>query len=94
MDVYTCQKASQVSLVVKNLAVSAGYVRDMSLIPGWKRAPAGGHGNPPQCSCLEKPMTTGAWQGTVHSVAKGWTRLKQVSLYTHTCQSFKHVPFT
>ena len=94
MGVYTCQKASQVALVVKNLAASAGYVRDMSLVPGSERAPGGGHGNPLQCSCLEKPMNTGAWRATVHSVAKSWTRLKQVSIYTHTCLSFKYVPFT
>ena len=97
MGVYTCQKASQVALVVKNLAASAGYVRDMSLISGLERAPGGGHGNPLQCSCLENPiqeileyriLNTGAWWATVHSVAKSWTRVKQVSIYTHTCQSF------
>ena len=34
------------------------------------RAPAGGHGSPLQCSCLENPMDRGAWQLTVHGVAR------------------------
>ena len=48
--------ASQVALVVKNLLANA---RDMSSIPGLGRFPAGGHGNPLQCSCLENPMDRG-----------------------------------
>ena len=35
-----------------------------------------GSGNPLQCCCLENPMDRGAWQATVHRVAKDWTRLK------------------
>ena len=38
----------------------------MDLIPGWGRAPGGGHGNPLQYSCLENPMDKGAWWTTVH----------------------------
>ena len=34
-----------------------------------------GNGTPLQCSCLENPMDRGAWQATVHRVAKNWTRL-------------------
>jgi len=55
--------------VVKKLPASAGDVRDPGLIPGWGRSPGGGHGNPLQYSCLEKPMDRGAWQTTVHRVA-------------------------
>ena len=25
--------------------------------------------------CLENPMSTGAWQATVHGIAKSWTQL-------------------
>ena len=32
--------------------------------------------NPLQYSCLENPMDRGAWQATVHEVAKSWTRLR------------------
>jgi len=60
-----------VALVVKNPSASEGDTRDM--IPGWRRSPGGGHGNPLQYSCLENPMDRGAWQGTVHRVAKIWT---------------------
>ena len=49
--------------------------RDMGSIPG--RSPGGRHGNPIQYSCLENPMDRGAWQTTVHRVAKSQTRLKR-----------------
>ena len=45
----------------------------LGLIPMLERFPGGGHGNPLQYSCLENPMNRGAWQVTVHRVAKGWT---------------------
>ena len=45
--------------VVNNLPASAGDARDMGLIPGWRRSPKGGNGNPLQYSCLENPMDRG-----------------------------------
>ena len=68
--------ASQVKLIVKNPLANAGTVRDESSIPGSRRSPGEGHGNPLQCSCLENPMDKGAWWATVHRVTKSWTRLK------------------
>ena len=56
---------SQVLLVVKDPPANAG-----DMVPGLERCPGGEHGNPLQCSCLEKPMDKGAWQVTVHGVAK------------------------
>ena len=53
--------------VVKNPPANA---EDMALIPGSRRSPGGGHGNPLQCSYLENPMDRGAWQMTVHRVAE------------------------
>ena len=47
--------ASQVALVVKNLLVSSGDIRDMGSIPRSGRSPGGGHGNPLQYSCLKNP---------------------------------------
>ena len=47
--------AAQGALVVKNSPAGAGDIRDVGLIPGPGRSPRGGHGNPPQCSCLENP---------------------------------------
>ena len=37
---------------------------------GWERLPGEGNGNPLQYSCLENPMDRGAWQVTVHGVAR------------------------
>jgi hypothetical protein len=56
-------RASQVMLVVKNLPVNAGDIRDRGLIPGLGRSPGGGNSNPPQYSCLEH----------LHGVAKSQT---------------------
>ena len=67
--------ASQAVLVVKNLPASAGDERDRDLIPRSWRSPGGGHHNPLPYSCLENPMDRGAWQATVHGVAKNWTWL-------------------
>ena len=62
--------------MVKNLPANAGDIRDTGSIPGSGRFPAGGHGNPLQYSCLEKPMDRGAWWAIVHRVAKTQTQLK------------------
>ena len=69
------------TLVVRKLPASAGDIRDLGSIPGSGRFPGGGHGNPLQYSCLENPMDRGAWQATVHRVAKIWTQLKQLSMH-------------
>ena len=50
-------------------------VGDPGSIPGSGRSPGEGNGNPLQYSCLENPMIRGAWQATVHEVAKSRTRL-------------------
>ena len=55
----------------------------MSLIPGLGRSPGGGHSNPLQYSCLEKPMARGAQWATVHGVTKSQTRLKWLSTRAH-----------
>ena len=55
--------------------VSASNVGDPGLIPGLGRSPGEGNGNPLQYSCLENSMDGGAWQATVHGVAKSQTRL-------------------
>ena len=55
---------------VKASARNAG---DLGSIPGLGKSPGEGNGNPLQYSCLENPMDGGAWQATVHGVAKSWT---------------------
>ena len=54
---------------------SASNAGDLGSIPGLGRSPGEGNGNPLQYYCLESPMDGGAWQATVHRVAKGWTQL-------------------
>ena len=71
--------------MVKNPA-NAG---DKGSIPGSGRSFGGGNGNPLQYSCLESPMDRGAWQATVHVVAKSWTTehvraCGQACPHTHT----------
>ena len=53
--------------LVKNLPANTG---DAGLIPGSRRYPGEGNGNPLQYSCLENSMDRGAWLATVHGVAK------------------------
>ena len=52
-------KRTSLVLVVKNLLASES-IRDMDSVPGLGKSPRGGHGNPPQYSCLENPMDQGA----------------------------------
>ena len=75
------QRASQVALVVRNSPPNAGDTGDVGSVPGLKRSPGGRHGNPLQHSCLENPTDRGAWWATAHRVAKGRTRLNQLSTH-------------
>ena len=51
----------------KDIACNMG---DPGSISGSGRFPKEGNGNPLQYSCLENPMDRGAWQATVHGVAR------------------------
>ena len=61
---------SQVVLVVKNLPANAGDAGDTGLIPGLGIFLGIRKDNPLKYSCLENPMNRGAWQATVHGMAK------------------------
>ena len=50
---------------------STCIVEDPGFIPGSRRSPGKGNGNPLQYSCLENPMDRGAWWATVHE----WQRV-------------------
>ena len=57
---------------------------------GSGRSPGEGNGNPLQYSCLENSMDKGAWQATVHEVAKSRTLLSdfqsvQLSSVAQSC---------
>ena len=61
--------------MVNNPPAKAGDIRDVGSIPGSRRSAGGGHGDSLQYFCLGNPMDRGAWQATVHRVAKNWTQL-------------------
>ena len=61
----------------KESACNAG---DLGLIPGLGRSLGEGNSYPLQYSCLENSMDRGAWQATVHGVAKNWTWLSDLHL--------------
>ena len=70
----------------KESACSAG---DLGSIPGSGRSPAEGNGNP-----LENPMDGGAWQATVHGVAKSWLQLSKFTFYFLLCTSDRAKGYT
>ena len=53
--------------LVKNPPANAG---DVGSLPCSGRSHGEGYGYPLQYSCLGNPMDRGAWQATVHGVAK------------------------
>ena len=74
--------------MVKASAYNAG---DLGSIPGLGRSTGEGNGNLLQYSCLENPMDKGAWQATVHGVAKSRTRLSDfTSLHPPLAHIYKN----
>ena len=67
------------ALVVKNPPANAGEAREADSVSVLGRSPGGGHDNPHQCSYLKNFMDRGAWQATVHRVAKHQMPLKRLS---------------
>jgi len=61
--------------MVKNLPANARDARDAGLISVSGRYPAVGNGNPLQYSCLGNSIDKGAWQATVHGIARSQTQL-------------------
>ena len=69
----------------KESACTEGDAGDTGSILGREgRSPGGGQGSPLPYSRLENPMDRGAWQATVHGVAKRQTRLKRFSIHAHS----------
>ena len=59
--------------LVAQKKVSTCYAGNLGSIPGSGISLGEGNRYPLQCSCLENPMNRGAWQATVHEVAKSQT---------------------
>ena len=73
----------------KESACNAG---DPGSIPGSGRSPGEGNGDPLQYSCLENPMDRGAWQATVHGIARvGWLRVGWLSHWAAATTPFNKV---
>ena len=64
--------ASLVTQTGKESACNGGGLGSM---PRLGTSPGEGKGYPLQYSGLESSMDRGAWQATVHGVAKSWTQL-------------------
>ena len=62
---------------VKSPPAKAG---NTSSIPGSGRSPVEGSGNPPQYSCLENPMTRGAWWATVRGIVEELNMIYQPNI--------------
>ena len=77
-----------VGSVVKNPSANSG---DAGSIPGSIRSPGEGNGNPFQYSCLKNLMDRGAWQTTVHGVARVRHDLmtKQQQQYVKVSSTFR-----
>ena len=73
----------QVALVVKNLPVNEGDLRDAALIPELGRSPGGRNGIPLQYSYWENSMDRGAWRAIVHGVAKESDTTECLSTHRH-----------
>ena len=77
--------------VEKNPPASAGGARDIALIPGSRRSPEGGSGNPLQYSYLG--MDRGAWWTAVHGVSQSRTQLgTQARTHRHTLRRHEEPP--
>ena len=69
--------------MVKSLSASSGDTRDKGLIPGLRRSPGEGNGNPLQYLRLENPMDGGVWWAAIYRVAQSWTRLSDFTFTFH-----------
>ena len=63
--------------------ISKEPARDVGLIPGLGRSPGVGNGNLFQYSCLKNLKDRGAWQATVHGLAKSRTQLSNFPFTFH-----------
>ena len=70
--------------MVKIPPANAGDTGIEGSIPGSRRSPGEGNGNPLQYSCLENSMHRGAWRAIVHGVARSQTTTEQLSTHTHS----------
>ena len=77
--------------MIKNSPANAGDTGgDVSWIPGSRRSPEGGNGNPIQYSCLGNPIDRGARQATVHGAAKLHDVTEQACMQAYNMHIYTH----
>ena len=74
--------------VLKNLPANAGDIKRCGFDPWVSKIPGGGHDNPLRYSSLEKPMDKGAWQTTIHRIAKSWNTTGATQHTRQHCQLY------
>ena len=74
----------------KESACNAG---DLGSIPGLGRSPGEGNGYPLQYSGLENSKDRGAWQATIHGVAKRRTRLSDFHFHISLSKKYNLHPY-
>ena len=72
----------------REYACNAG---DLGSIPGLRRFPGEGNGNPLQYSCLENSMDKGAWKAIVHGGRKELGMTEHAHTHTHTAATLHSV---
>ena len=72
MKYYFVAQLVKNSPAMQETACSTG---DLGSIPGSGRSLGEGNNNPLQYFCLGNPMDKGAWESTVHGMAKSQTQL-------------------
>ena len=70
---------------------SACIAGEWGSFPVLERSSGEGNSNTLQYSCLENPVDRGAWQVTIHGVAKGQTRLSDFTFFFSSYFIFKAV---
>ena len=75
--------------VAKNMPASTEDAKDAGSIPGSGRSLGVGNDNPLQYSCLETSMDRGAWQATVHGVAKSRSPDFVINTFKHNSAEFR-----
>ena len=82
--------ASHVVTAVKNPPANAGDTGDTDPIPGSRKSPGEGSGNPLKYYFLAHFMDRGAWQAPVHGVAKSQAQLSmflfKFYLFCYNCK--------
>ena len=63
----------------------------MSSILGLGRSPGEENGNPVQYSCLENSMDRGAWQATVHGLAKESDMTEHIARSSKIVRIYKNI---